>query len=553
VAGRVDANGDGVFDIVSGEPRTGRTLIHSGLNGLLLQTFSEDDPGGADFYGRYLANAGDINADGDNDLVVGAIWSDSGGVDAGRGYVYIIGDPDQDGIQSVCDVCPTTAPAVDLDLDCVVNGSDNCPEHYNPLQEDLDGDGFGDSCFVPAQLNPLTVVARYSAPEPPGAGAPLPPGDPEVNVTIVDPDGLIFGADSLGSITNTIGAGVTYDQINGEDSLVIAQTKTGEYTILIVSEAGSSLSSSYTIGIRTDGTVEERFGPFTAPLSGTVDTLMHTTTSLIVDTDGDGFVDTIDNCPMDANPGQEDIDGDNIGDICDLCPSVHDTLDADNDCIENGLDNCPVDYNPAQEDFDNDGLGDSCYLPTYLTPFTVVATEDNPAVPPGNPECNLWITDPDSLVIGADAAGVITNTIGASAAYYQVDGNDSVVINDPKSGIYSIIAIGEDGSSASGLYTIGIRTDGTVEERLGPFVKLISGAEDTVVAYQATPYAFGDCDGSRSVNIADATRLIAIIFSGAPFCEPAESGDADCSGSVNIADVTYLLAYIFTSGPAPGC
>ncbi|MDG1938164.1 MAG: thrombospondin type 3 repeat-containing protein [Pseudomonadales bacterium] len=35
------------------------------------------------------------------------------------------------------------------------------------------------------------------------------------------------------------------------------------------------------------------------------------------DVDGDGLVDDTDNCPADANPNQENLDGDNVGDICD--------------------------------------------------------------------------------------------------------------------------------------------------------------------------------------------------------------------------------------------
>jgi len=32
---------------------------------------------------------------------------------------------------------------------------------------------------------------------------------------------------------------------------------------------------------------------------------------------GDGIVDTQDNCPVDSNPGQEDLDNDGAGDVCD--------------------------------------------------------------------------------------------------------------------------------------------------------------------------------------------------------------------------------------------
>ncbi|MEM7243982.1 MAG: thrombospondin type 3 repeat-containing protein [Acidobacteriota bacterium] len=40
------------------------------------------------------------------------------------------------------------------------------------------------------------------------------------------------------------------------------------------------------------------------------------------DTDGDGIIDSLDNCPADPNPMQEDVDGDELGDPCD--PDIDD-------------------------------------------------------------------------------------------------------------------------------------------------------------------------------------------------------------------------------------
>lgn len=70
------------------------------------------------------------------------------------------------------------------------------------------------------------------------------------------------------------------------------------------------------------------------------------------DLDRDGVPDLRDNCPTVSNPGQDDIDEDGSGALCDD--------DDDNDGIEDTNDNCPLHINPSQSDFDGDGIGDAC-------------------------------------------------------------------------------------------------------------------------------------------------------------------------------------------------
>ena len=82
----------------------------------------------------------------------------------------------------------------------------------------------------------------------------------------------------------------------------------------------------------------------------TMDANKTLTTVFAPDSDGDGIIDSNDNCPADANPDQADANGDGEGDVCDS------NSDTDNDGVFDNADNCPVDANPGQED--NNGFED---------------------------------------------------------------------------------------------------------------------------------------------------------------------------------------------------
>jgi hypothetical protein len=95
----------------------------------------------------------------------------------------------------------------------------------------------------------------------------------------------------------------------------------------------------------------------------------------LVDLDGDSRFNASDNCFRDPNYAQDDIDLDQLGDVCDADRDGDGVLDVTDNCrvifnltqVNNDLDgfgdacdNCPFDSNHRQTDSDFDGLGDSC-------------------------------------------------------------------------------------------------------------------------------------------------------------------------------------------------
>lgn len=77
------------------------------------------------------------------------------------------------------------------------------------------------------------------------------------------------------------------------------------------------------------------------------------------DDDDDGVANDADNCPSVWNPGQENADGDSLGDACDPFPNDPNN-DEDGDGLGADVDNCPTVPNPDQTDSDGDGIGDAC-------------------------------------------------------------------------------------------------------------------------------------------------------------------------------------------------
>ncbi|CAN5167067.1 hypothetical protein BH24PSE2_BH24PSE2_14510 [soil metagenome] len=101
--------------------------------------------------GLSIGAAGDVNGDGVDDLVLGALLASPPDRSmAGESYV-VFGRPidtDEDGTADFADNCPGTAnpDQADFDKDATGDVCDNCTMASNPTQCDTNGDGYGNHC-----------------------------------------------------------------------------------------------------------------------------------------------------------------------------------------------------------------------------------------------------------------------------------------------------------------------------------------------------------------------------------------------------------------------
>ncbi len=120
----------------------------------------------------------------------------------------------------------------------------------------------------------------------------------------------------------------------------------------------------------------------TVQVNANTDTSALTGVTIIVDSDSDDIVDANDNCPLTANPGQENLDGDAFGDACDddidgdhYTVAHGDWNDYDNtlypgapEICGDGIDQNGDNVDKPCMDSDNDGLPDNWELAHGLDP-----------------------------------------------------------------------------------------------------------------------------------------------------------------------------------------
>jgi Thrombospondin type 3 repeat/RTX calcium-binding nonapeptide repeat (4 copies) len=104
------------------------------------------------------------------------------------------------------------------------------------------------------------------------------------------------------------------------------------------------------------------------------------------DVDGDEVRNEVDNCPTVRNGSQVNTDGDTLGDACDD--------DDDADAVPDASDNCRIVVNPDQTDTDGDGHGDAC-PPKHSDSDGIIDDDDN---------CD-FVDNPDQSDLDGDDKG----------------------------------------------------------------------------------------------------------------------------------------------------
>ena len=256
----------------------------------------------------------------------------------------------------------------DTDLDGVGDCVDNCPDGYNPLQEDADNDGLGNPC----DCSP----GNAANPTPPQVGSTLKvAGAQSTMISWASPGGLPPGTRyNVYRGYTTTGVSWAYDQ----------QCLHNKLSVLTAPESLMPRQGTvffYLVSTTCRRNSESVLG--NAYPSGTPVPNLHPCADVTLDSDGDSVHDPVDNCPNWYNEDQLDIDNDSHGDSCDNCITVANTdqanndlsselalgqqprgdvcdPDDDNDGFADDDDNCPFSPNPLQEDCDGDLLGDAC-------------------------------------------------------------------------------------------------------------------------------------------------------------------------------------------------
>ncbi|MCH9032420.1 MAG: FG-GAP repeat protein [candidate division Zixibacteria bacterium] len=374
VSGAGDFDMDGIPDyiigaynaaIFSGGPQAGGFAVHSGIDGdLIFDTLGFV----SDSLGFSVANAGDVNNDGWDDVIVGApghVLFNGIDEDEGVGKVIVYGGRFHDALYTFFGDHPAQGFGFD-----VANAGD------------VDGDGRDDFLIASKDGSPIKVYSGMTGSEMQDLNIPGTTYDGGVSY-----DGAPKRIDGVGDIDSDgfddfvvgyihLNKAVVY---SGEDGTILLtlDTISSQFMGHQVAAGGLITGDNTPDILVTDEEGVDGFSRvyvFSGATGGVSLTIMRNTPGIETygdglasagDTDNDGIDDILIGQPalgkVWVHPCQ-DTDNDEILDIHDNCPTIpnNDQLNQDTDGLGDACDNCDLVSNPGQENCDPDNLGNAC-------------------------------------------------------------------------------------------------------------------------------------------------------------------------------------------------
>jgi hypothetical protein len=292
------------------------------------------------------------------------------------------------------------------------------------------------------------------------------------------------------------------------------------------------------------------------------------------DGDADNVCDDIDNCPGLYNPFQEDYDGDDVGDSCDVCP-----YHSEDDCCN------PIGSNVAPE-ITSPTVAFAIPSPDA---FVYVAT----AVDPNCDGTELVISffevpswcsvsgdtlfgfasceDPDTSFKVTASDGDLSDTLKvtltvdhSNVAPSITPIGDTVLTAFADTFVYYPLIVDPDDEVHTITYLeyphwcwiqndsiVGVVPDTAFIEALTVVAQDYCNADTS--SFVVRTYLCGDANADGLINVGDAICILNFLFRGGDPADPVAAGDANCDGTVDLNDAITILNYLFRDGDPPGC